>query len=137
MIDLKALMSNNSISQRTMAEIMDTTQSEVSKIANGRRTILRKHLQRLIDFFGEEQINRYTIPEELPQEIPHSGDAQLYGPKRGDDILNAITEEIAALRREIFIEREKKDSQMERMLDMMNKQAEQQNKLIDYITKDR
>lgn len=127
MIDLKALMSNNSISQRAMAEIMDTTQSEVSKIANGRRRILRKHLQRLIDFFGEEQINRYTIPEERPQEIPH----------RGDDILNAITEEIAALRREIFIEREKKDSQMERMLDMMTKQAEQQNKLIDYITKDR
>lgn len=127
MIDLKALMSNNSISQRTMAEIMDTTQSEVSKIANGRRTILRKHLQRLIDFFGEEQINRYTIPEERSQEIPH----------REDDIINAITEEIAALRREIFIEREKKDSQMERMLDMLNKQAEQQNKLIDYITKDR
>lgn len=123
MIDLKALMSNNSISQRTMAEIMDTTQSEVSKIANGRRTILRKHLQRLIDFFGEEQINRYTIPEELPQEMPH----------RGDDILNAITEEIAALRREIFIEREKKDSQMERMLDMMTKQVEQQSKLIDHI----
>ena len=119
-----------------MAEIMDTTQSEVSKIANGRRRILSKHLQRLIDFFGEEQINRYTIPEERPQEIPHREDAQLYGPKRGDDILNAITEEIAALRREIFIEREKKDSQMERMLDMMTKQAEQQNKLIDYITKD-
>lgn len=31
--------------------------------------------------------------------------------------------------------RERKDAQMDKMLDMMNKQSEQQNKLIDFITK--
>jgi len=136
MIDLKALMADNSISQREMADIMGTNQSEVSKIANGRRTMLRKHLQGLIDFFGEEQINRYTNPEELPQEMPRREDAQLYGPKRADDLLYAITEEIAALRREILSEREKKDSQIDKMLAMIQAQVEQQSKLIDYITKE-
>lgn len=95
-----------------------------------------EHLQGLIDFFGEEQLNRYTTPEELPQEIPHREDAQLYGPKRGDDIINAVMEEIAALRREILFEREKKDSQIDKMLEMMQVQVEQQSKLIDYITKE-
>ncbi len=136
MIDLKALMADNSISQRTMADIMGTNQSEVSKIANGRRTMLRKHLQGLIDFFGQEQLGRYTTPEELPQETPHREDAQLYGSKRGDEILNAVMEEIAALRREILSEREKKDSQIDKMLAMIQAQVEQQSKLIDYITKE-
>ena len=45
--------------------------------------------------------------------------------------------ELEALRREKEAEREKKDSQIDKMLEMMQAQGEQQSKLIDYITKDR
>lgn len=43
--------------------------------------------------------------------------------------------ELEALRREKDAERVKKDSQIDKMLEMMQAQSEQQSKLIDYITK--
>lgn len=43
--------------------------------------------------------------------------------------------EIEELRREKEAEREKKDSQIDKMLEMMQTQGEQQSKLIDFITK--
>lgn len=45
--------------------------------------------------------------------------------------------ELEALRREKEAEREKKDSQIDKMLEMMEKRDEQQSKLIDFITKDK
>ena len=45
--------------------------------------------------------------------------------------------ELEALRREKDAEREKKDSQIDKMLVMMQVQGEQQSKLIDFITKER
>lgn len=45
--------------------------------------------------------------------------------------------ELEALRREKDAEREKKDSQIDKMLEMMQAQGEQQSKLIDYITKEK
>ena len=42
--------------------------------------------------------------------------------------------ELETLRREKDAEREKKDSQIDKMLEMLGKQNEQQSKLIDYIT---
>lgn len=42
--------------------------------------------------------------------------------------------EIEAIRREKDAEREKKDSQIDKMLEMMQTQGEQQSKLIDFIT---
>lgn len=44
--------------------------------------------------------------------------------------------ELEALRREKDAERAKKDSQIDKMLEMMQVQGEQQSKLIDYITKE-
>lgn len=45
--------------------------------------------------------------------------------------------ELEELRREKEAEREKKDSQIDKMLEMMQAQGEQQSKLIDYITKEK
>lgn len=45
--------------------------------------------------------------------------------------------ELENQRREQTKEREKKDAQLDRMLEMMQAQGEQQSKLIDYITKER
>lgn len=64
MIDIKALMFDKSLSQRRLAEVMNTTQSEVSQIANGNRRILRKHIDGLIEYFGEDTISQYRMSEE-------------------------------------------------------------------------
>ena len=64
MIDIKALMFDKSLSQRQLAEIMNTSQSEVSQIANANRRILRKHIDGLIEYFGEETISQYRISQE-------------------------------------------------------------------------
>lgn len=45
--------------------------------------------------------------------------------------------ELEALRREKEAERDRKDSQIDKMLEMMEKRDEQQSKLIDYITKEK
>jgi SOS-response transcriptional repressor LexA len=63
MVDIKALMFDKSISQRELAEIMNTSQSEVSQIANAKRRMLRKHIDGLIDYFGEETISQYMVSE--------------------------------------------------------------------------
>lgn len=66
MIDIKALMFDKSLSQRQLAEIMNTSQSEVSQIANANRRMLRKHIDGLIEYFGEETISQYVVSDELP-----------------------------------------------------------------------
>lgn len=63
MVDIKALMFDKSLSQRELAEIMNTSQSEVSQIANAKRRMLRKHIDGLIDYFGEETISQYMVSE--------------------------------------------------------------------------
>lgn len=63
MVDIKALMFDKSISQRELAEIMNTSQSEVSQMANAKRRMLRKHIDGLIDYFGEETISQYMVSE--------------------------------------------------------------------------
>lgn len=62
-IDLKQLMFDKSLSQRQMADIINTTQSEISNFANGRRLLLRKHIDALIAYFGQETINQYTVSD--------------------------------------------------------------------------
>lgn len=42
---------------------MNTSQSEVSQIANSKRRMLRKHIDGLIDYFGEEIISQYMVSE--------------------------------------------------------------------------
>lgn len=66
MVDIKALMFDKSLSQRELAKIMNTSQSEVSQIANANRRILRKHIDGLIEYFGEEVISKYRISGEHP-----------------------------------------------------------------------
>lgn len=80
MINIKQLMFDKSLSQRKMAEIMNTTQSEVSQIGNGNRRILRKHIDGLIEYFGEEVINQYTVPDEPLKPITQTATVTIIDP---------------------------------------------------------
>ena len=63
MVDLKRLMFDKSLSQRDLAQIIGTAQSEISHFANGRRDLKGPYLQSLIAHFGKEVIDSYTIPD--------------------------------------------------------------------------
>ena len=82
MIDLKRLMFDMSLSQREMAQIIGTAQSEISHFANGRRDLKGQYLQSLIAYFGQEVIDKYTLP------------ADAYEPKVRDAKVTIVDAEI-------------------------------------------
>lgn len=106
MIDIKALMFDMSLSQRQLAEIMNTSQSEVSQIANANRRILRKHIDGLIEHFGEEVVSRYRISDVHQLERPNSniveaeevvGEDMMYATKE-DNSIPVLSDEILSRR---------------------------------------
>lgn len=63
-INIKRLIFDKSLNQRMLAQIMGCQQSEVSLFANGKREMNDKQLSALIDYFGEDVINDYTLPSD-------------------------------------------------------------------------
>ncbi len=84
MVDIKALMFDKSLSQRQLAEIMNTSQSEVSQIANANRRILRKHIDGLIEYFGEDTISQYMVSEERQVAQTKDSDIEITAIDSGD-----------------------------------------------------
>lgn len=94
MVDIKTLMFDKSLSQRAMADIMNTTQSEVSQIANGNRKILRKHIDGLIEYFGEDTINQYTLPDAPFAGIQHEATVTIIDPETAAEMRKDVEAEI-------------------------------------------
>lgn len=94
MIDIKQLAFDKSLSQRKMAEIMNTTQSEVSQMCNGNRKMLMKHIEGLIDYFGQETINKYTIPDKPFEGIKQTADITILTPEAVEEIKEEVKEEV-------------------------------------------
>lgn len=63
MVDIKRLIFDKSLNQRTIAQIIGCQQSEVSLFANGKREMSDEQLQRLIEYFGKDIIEAYTRPD--------------------------------------------------------------------------
>ena len=96
MIDIKTLMFDKSLSQRRMAEIMNTTQSEVSQMANGNRKMLRNHIDALIDHFGEDIVNQYTLPDEPIKPASQDATITIFDPEVIKEVKEELIEEVRA-----------------------------------------
>lgn len=96
MVDLKRLMFDKSLSQRELAQIIGTTQSEISHFANGRRDLKGQYLQSLIAYFGQETIDAYTVPNTPIFGIPTQADVTILSPDTVEEIRQEIKEEIEA-----------------------------------------
>lgn len=96
MIDLKRLMFDKSLSQRELAQIIGTTQSEISHFANGRRDLKGQYLQSLIAYFGQETIDEYTIPDRPVLGIPTDAEVTILSPDTVEEMRQEIKEEIEA-----------------------------------------
>lgn len=94
MIDIKQLAFDKSLSQRKMAEIMNTTQSEVSQMCNGNRKMLMKHIEGLIDYFGQETINQYTIPDKPFETFTKDTTVTILTPEAVEEIKEEVKEEV-------------------------------------------
>ena len=95
-IDLRKLLFDKGLSQRDLAKIIGTAQSEVSNFANGRRPLLRHHLQSLIDYFGNDTINQYTLPTDPFKPTTSQAQVTILTPEVVNDIREEVAEELRA-----------------------------------------
>ena len=92
MVDLKRLMFDMSLSQRDLAQIIGTAQSEISHFANGRRDLKGQHLQSLIAHFGQETIDAYTRPDKPFEGITQTAEVTILSPETVEEIKEEIEE---------------------------------------------
>lgn len=64
MIDIRTLIFDKRLNQRTLAQIIGCQQSEVSLFANRKRVMNDEQVNALIEHFGKETIDAYTIPDD-------------------------------------------------------------------------
>lgn len=64
MLQLKKFMFANHLTQNKIAEIINEPQSVVSLLVNEKRLLLPRHMESLISYFGEEAIEKYSIPDD-------------------------------------------------------------------------
>lgn len=64
MIKLRNLMYDHALTQNQLAEILHESQPVISLLVNERRMPLRRHIDCLIEHFGKEEIDKYTISDE-------------------------------------------------------------------------
>lgn len=94
MIDLKRLMFDMSLSQRDLAQIIGTAQSEISHFANGRRDLKGQYLQSLIAHFGQETIDAYTRPDKPFEGIAQEATVTILSPDTIEEIKEEVKEEV-------------------------------------------
>ena len=91
MLRLKQLAFDLSLKQREIADIIGVDQSVVSLMMNGRRNITRQHLDRLVERFGAEVIEKYDIEEHEPQ--TRSAEVTIFPSSVVDDIKAEFTQQ--------------------------------------------
>lgn len=92
MVDLKRLMFDMSLSQRDLAQIIGTAQSEISHFANGRRDLKGQYLQSLIAHFGQETIDAYTRPDKPFEGITQTAEVTILSNETVEEIKEEIRE---------------------------------------------
>ena len=61
---LKKLMTCKSLTQTQIADIIKEPQSVVSLLVNEKRVLMPRHIEALTNYFGEEEVEKYTMPDE-------------------------------------------------------------------------
>lgn len=92
MLQLKKFMFANSLTQNKIAEIINEPQSVVSLLVNEKRLLLPRHMESLISYFGAEEIEKYSIPDEEYFAQRHNAVATIVPA----EVVEEIKEEVAA-----------------------------------------
>lgn len=96
MVNLKQLMFDNGLKQSDLASILDISQSLVSKVLRGERGVPSYYIEKLKAHFGEDVINKYTIPDAVS--TPHTQEAMvtIYDPEIVEELKEELIEEVRA-----------------------------------------
>lgn len=65
MIDLRRLAFDKGLGQKELGDILNVAQSQVSLMTNGRRDITQSHIDLLINHFGKDVVDHYTISDDI------------------------------------------------------------------------
>ena len=95
MVDIKRLIFDKSLNQRTLAQILGCQQSEVSLFANRKRSMSETQVEALVAHFGEEVVKAYTIPDKPFEGIIKDAQVTLLDPTTVAEMKEDILEEEA------------------------------------------
>ena len=96
MLELRALAQDLGISQTKIGEIMGVGQSAVSFMMRGAMQIKEEHIEALIDKFGKETIDAYTVPD-TPRRLRTQrteAEVTIFQPDEVEEIKAEVAEEI-------------------------------------------
>lgn len=96
MVNLKQLMFDNGLKQSDLANILDISQSLVSKVLRGERGVPSYYIEKLKAHFGEDVINKYTTPDEVFTPQRQEATVTIFDPEMVEEITEEITEEVRA-----------------------------------------
>ena len=91
MIDIRTLIFDKRLNQRTLAQIIGCQQSEVSLFANRKRVMSDEQVNALIGHFGKETIDAYTIPDDPIEPIKKEATVTIFD---AEEIKEAVKEEV-------------------------------------------
>lgn len=74
MINLKALAFDHGLKQKDIADILGVDQPAASRIINGRLNLTQKHIEKLVQKFGEATLKQYDV---TPEAFYQARDAQI------------------------------------------------------------
>lgn len=87
-------MFDRGINQTSLAEILGVTQPTVSKLIKGVQEFQKYQLDALEEYFGEDVVKAYTIPDKVFEGITQTAEVTLLSPDTVAEIRKDVREEI-------------------------------------------
>lgn len=96
MVNLKQLMFDRGINQTSLAEILGVTQPTISKLIKGVQDFQKYQIDALVEYFGEDVIKAYTIPNMPAEGAKHGVTVTVFDPETIEEIKEELIEEVRA-----------------------------------------
>lgn len=93
-LNFKQLMFDYNINQVGLADIMGISQSSISKIIKGMRSIQKHHLEKLIEKFGEESVKSYYIHQNIDTPQVQDAKVTIFDAEVIEEIKEEVKEEV-------------------------------------------
>ena len=94
MVNFKQLMFDKSLNQSDLAQIWGVSQSLVSKVIRGERGVPEYYIAKLVEHFGDDVINQYTIPDKPFEGITKDVQVTIIDPETVQEMRKEVEEEL-------------------------------------------
>lgn len=94
MLDFKQLLYDKGMTQADLAEILGISQPLVSNVIRGKRGIPAYYMEKMTEYFGEEVIKLYNIPDTPITPQIHDATVTIFDPETIEEMKEEIKEEV-------------------------------------------